>query len=139
MTGNFWGFEIEKSCLYSLLATLKKNHLCCLFLPRLPHPGRRERRTLLTSSDSNPPATESVNVKNCKHELFILIFYPQFFLSTSMTTEEVSSREKCLFLEASQREISIGICVPGSFFLGNHFEWRQSNFFFSFSQHTSPC
>lgn len=24
MTGNFWGFEIEKSCLYSLLATLKK-------------------------------------------------------------------------------------------------------------------
>lgn len=68
---------------------------------------------LHTRSDSNSPVSESVNVKNCKHELVTPIFYPKLI---SITTEEVSSAEKCLFLKTSQRQINIWIWVPWSFF-----------------------
>lgn len=108
MTEKFWGSD-QKLGLYILLAIFLKSHHCCLFLPCLPGTGRRERRALLTSSGSNPPATESENVQHCKHELVTLIFYPKCFLLVSITMEEVSSADKCLFLEARKREISISI------------------------------
>lgn len=43
---------------------MKNTSLLFFSASSLPHTGRRERRMLHTNSDSNSPATESVNVKN---------------------------------------------------------------------------